>query len=151
MDNQQPSISSFEYGWMCGIIDGEGCFGLWSRGGNRNHEFKPGFRLSNTSKAVIDAFSNLLDRMAVPYHIVYYKARNERSKEYWTISIEGFKRLKRFLPVIKDALVEKKPQADLIWEWILSRDSKWHVLSYNERELEIPKLVAQLNHRGIRE
>lgn len=150
MDNQQPSISSFEYGWMCGIIDGEGCIGLWSRGGERHKEFKPGFKMSNTSRPVIDAFCSILDRMKVPYHIVHYNPRNDNTKEYWTVSIEGFKRLKGFLPVIKDALVEKKPQAELVWEWIQSRDSKWHVLSYNERELEIPKQVAELNHRGLR-
>ena len=53
MDNQQPSISDFDLGWFCGVIDGEGCIGLWSRGGKRSSEYKPGLRLTNTSKPLV--------------------------------------------------------------------------------------------------
>jgi hypothetical protein len=149
MDNQQPSISAFEFGWFCGIIDGEGCIGLWSRGGSRKDDFKPGLRVANTSKQIIQSFCNILDRLDVGYHITHYKPRKETHKEYWNISIEGFKRLHKLLPVIKDCLVEKKDQATLVLEWIESRNSKWHRSQYSARELEIPKLVSALNHRGL--
>ena len=121
MDNQQPSISAFEFGWLCGIIDGEGCIGLWSRGGSREHEYRPGLRIANTSREIIDALCSILDRLNVSYHITHYKPRKETQKEYWNITVEGFKRLKNLLPVIKDALVSKKQQADLVWEWVQSR------------------------------
>jgi hypothetical protein len=149
MDNQQPSISAFEFGWFCGIIDGEGCIGLWSRDGDRKNEYKPGLRVANTSQPIIKAFCSVLDRLEVSYHITHYKPRKETQKEYWNISIEGFKRLTKLLPVIKDCLVEKKEQANLVWEWVQSRDNKWHRSEYSARELEIPKLVSALNHRGL--
>ena len=150
MDNQQLSLSEFDLGWMIGIIDGEGCIGLWSRGGERKHTFKPGLRMSNTSKVLIDKFTGMLDIIECPYHIIYYKPRNERSKEYWTVSIEGFKRLTKILPLIKDRLVEKNQQANLVWEWVQSRSSKWHHSELSYRELEIPKIVSAMNHRGFR-
>ena len=150
MDNQQLSLSDFDLGWMVGIIDGEGCIGLWSRGGERKHTFKPGLRMANTSKAIIDKFTGMLDTLGCPYHTVYYKPRNERSKEYWTVSIEGFKRLPKILPLIKDLLVEKHQQASLVLEWVESRSSKWHHAEFSPRELEIPRLVSELNHRGSR-
>lgn len=150
MDNQQPSISSFEFGWFCGIIDGEGCIGLWSRGGSRKDEYKPGIRMTNTDKNIIDAFCSVLDRLNVSYHITTYKPRSETTKGYWTVTIEGFKRLKNILPIIKDALICKRSQANLVWEWVQSRDAKWHRSAYSSRELEIPKLLAELNHRGVR-
>ena len=151
MDNQQQSISAFELGWFIGIIDGEGCIGLWSRGGARKNEYKPGLRLSNTSKKIIDSFCSVCDRLEVSYHITHYKPRSNRHKQHWTVSIEGFKRLNKLLPVIKDILVEKKEQAILLWEWVESRDAKWHRSEYSQRELEIPKLIASLNHRGLQE
>lgn len=149
MDNQQRSISTFELGWFCGIIDGEGCIGLWSRGGGRKDEYKPGLRMSNTDRKIIDAFCSVLDRLDTSYHITAYKPRSETTKGYWTVTIEGFKRLKNLLPKVKDMLVAKNEQANLVWEWVQSRDSKWHRSQYSERELEIPKLVSSLNHRGL--
>ena len=65
MDNQQPSISMFELGWLCGIIDGEGCIGLWSRGGSRNSEFKPGVRIASTSPEIIETLSYLFSKLDV--------------------------------------------------------------------------------------
>ena len=150
MDNQQPSITAFEFGWFCGIIDGEGCIGLWSRGGARKDDIKPGVRMANTSKDIISAFCSVLDRLDVGYHVTHYN-RGGNTKEYWNVTIEGFKRLTKLLPVIKDSLVAKKSQANLVWEWVESRSSKWHRAPYSERELELPKLVASLNHRGTNE
>ena len=149
MDNQQPSISAFEFGWFCGIIDGEGCIGLWSRGGSRKFEYKPGLRLANTDDAIIESFCSVLDRLNVGYHITQYKPRSSTTKGYKTVSVEGFKRLKNLLPVIKDALVSKRQQANLVWEWVESRDKKWHRSAYSKEELQIPKKVAELNHRGL--
>ena len=149
MDNQQPSITAFEFGWFCGIIDGEGCVGLWSRGRKDGPDYRPGLRMANTSRPIIDAFTSVLDRLGVGYHITHYNPRKETQKEYWTIVIEGFKRLEKLLPVIKDVLVEKKPQVTLVHEWVESRKAKWHRAPYSERELEIPKLVSALNHRGL--
>lgn len=151
MDNQQPSISEFELGWLCGVIDGEGCIGLWSRGGSRSHEYKPGMRIANTSKPLVDKVCALLKSIDVGCHVTYYKPRNERSKEYWAITVEGFKRLNKLLPVIKDILVEKKAQAALLWAWCESRQSKWKSLEYSEFELDIPKQLSALNYRGLRE
>jgi len=149
MDNQQPTISAFELGWFCGIIDGEGCIGLWSRGGDRKAEYKPGLRVANTDKELLDAFCFVLDRLEAGYHITHYKPRSETTREYWTVTIEGFKRLNKLLPVIKDILVAKKKQALLVNEWVESRSSKWHRAPYTERELMLPSLVSSLNHRGL--
>lgn len=149
MDNQQPSISAFELGWMCGIIDGEGCFGIWKRGGERK-DFKPGFRMANTSKELVDTFCKLLDNLSCAYHITYYKPRSETTKEYWVVTIEGFKRLQKFLPLVKDFLVEKKQQANLINEWIEGRATKWHRAEYSEKELEIVDILSKKNFRGKR-
>lgn len=148
MDNQQPSISEFELGWLCGIIDGEGCIGLWSRGGSRKEEYKPGVRLTNTDENLISTYCQVLDKIGVSYHITKYEGRNSRCKSYQTVTIEGFKRLVKLLPVIKDKLIAKKPQALLLDEWVSSRASKWHRSEYSTRELEIPKLIAQYNYRG---
>jgi hypothetical protein len=150
MDNQQPSITQFKMGWFCGIIDGEGCLGIWKRGGERL-DFKPGFKLANTSRPIIDAFCSVLDRLECPYHVTHYPPRSKTTKEYWAVSIEGFKRLEKVLPVIKDLLVEKRAQAQLIYEWLESRKPKWHRAEYSERELEIVQLLKALNHRGLRE
>jgi hypothetical protein len=149
MDNQQPSISGFEFGWFCGIIDGEGCIGLWSRGRKDGPDYRPGLRMTNTSKDIIDAFTSVLDRLEVGYHLTYCKPRKETQKEHWTVVIEGFKRLSKLLPIIKNSLVCKNKQAQLVAEWVDSRSQKWHRAAYDERELEIPKLVSALNFRGL--
>jgi hypothetical protein len=149
MDNQQPSISAFELGWMCGIIDGEGCFGIWKRGGERQ-DFKPGFRMANTSKELVETFCKLLDNLECAYHITHYNPRSETTKEYWVVTIEGFRRLQKFLPLVKDFLVEKKQQANLIHEWIEGRATKWHRAPYSDRELKIVSLLSKKNFRGKR-
>jgi hypothetical protein len=146
MDNQQPSISGFEFGWFCGIIDGEGCLGLWHKG---RRDYTVGLRMTNTSKDIIDAFTNVLDRLNIPYYVGHSKPRKETQKEYWTVVVEGFKRLGKLLPIIKDSLVCKKKQANLLAEWIDSRSAKWHRAEYSARELQIKESVSALNYRGV--
>lgn len=147
LDNQQPSISQFELGWLCGAIDGEGCIGIWRRGGNRN-DFKPGIRVANTSKQFIDKFCLCLNYLGVAHHITHYKSKDNR-KENWTITIEGFKRIQNLLPIIKDLLIVKSQQANLVHEFILKRTVKWHRSEYDDRELEIVELLSKLNFRGV--
>lgn len=152
IDNQQPSLSDFDLGWLCGIIDGEGTIGLWSRGGNRKDNVKAGLRLASTDKNTIEKFCSILSSLGVTYYITTYKGNKLKNmRNHWSVAIEGYKRILQILPVVKDHLVCKKEQAELVYDFAKRRFNKWHRAPYDEYELVLINIAKEMNRTGYRE
>lgn len=152
MGNQQPSLSDFDLGWLCGLIDGEGCIGLWSRGGARASEVKAGVRVASTDKPTIEKLCEIYNKLEVTYHITYNKGKESKNtRGNWVVSIEGHKRVLKLLPLIKDRLICKTEQAKLVYEFSNRRDNKWHRSPYDEVELIMIDIAKGFNKVGYRE
>lgn len=150
IDNQQPSlITDIDLGWLCGLIDGEGCLGIYHRGGQRKKDYKPELRIDMTSKEDIQRYVTLMDRLDAGAHIKYYlgdRAKNRRG--HWVVSIGGLRRLKRILPLFIPHLVGKKEKAQLVYNFCESRLSHAPNGGYTVEEEKLLEIASSMNKRG---
>lgn len=149
--NQQPSLSNIELGWLCGLIDGEGCIYICKRGGQRT-DYKAGIKVAMCCHDTIEYLADLLKRVNVPYHIVKREGskKNNRSAS-WALSIEGHKRALKILPLITPHLVTKKQQAQVVWQFCQERDNSWHRSPYTKGQIALIEIAGFMNQRGFRE
>tara|TARA_Y100000310_G_scaffold72876_2_gene69040 strand:- start:4258 stop:4773 length:516 start_codon:yes stop_codon:yes gene_type:complete len=112
------SLSPFEFGWLTGMIEGEGCFYQKTsssklKSGNYCYPL-PGFVLMSTDQDVMEKFANLLQAgLRGPY---YTRSKRER-KQVWSVQMTGYKSviiMKQFYEYLSD---RRKSQIDNALRW----------------------------------
>ena len=152
-DNQQ--ITKLQIGWLAGIIDGDGCITIRRNGryGGHNYQgnwrittFRPTITIANSNPLIIEETSNILDQIKVGYNI---QQREINRKTHWTIHITGFKRCKALLDKIKNHLIGKKSQANLMNKFYKTRLAKRKLSvedkRYDEEDIKIANQLRNLN------
>lgn len=98
-------MNDVDKGWICGIIDGEGCLYIHRR--QRNTVlYMPSLLIVNTDKNIIDKCYNILKVGKV------FVRKRKIGRPQWCLSLMPTA-LREILPKIKDELV-KKDQAELL-------------------------------------
>lgn len=147
MGNQQGSLS-FDVGWLIGFLDGEGSIMLLKDAPSqklKSDRWRPKICVDNTDFATIERAANVLDTLAVPYHVsdVNMQKQNPKWKNAKRIEISGMKRCLNFLSKVGWFLTgDKLEKAHLVREFCESRLSKWMQEPYDDREIEIVRLVT---------
>ena len=127
-------------GYLAGIIDGEGCLSFHKE---KTGTETPFLSIVNTNENLIVWLKSLF-----PWGYKGY-CDNRREKPRWNLELRGMKRLIPLLLAVKDYLIVKRKQAELILEFSSSRLSKpGKVRPLTERELEIISEIHKLNTRG---
>lgn len=148
MGNQQPSYTDIELGWLCGIIDGEGCVYIYRRGGKRV-DYKAGIRIAMCCFDTIERISELLYRMEIPHYVTAYKGNKKKNRSpHKALVIEGQKRLLKVLPIITPHLITKKGQAAVVWQFCKERIEGWHRSEYTPNQLSLIEIAKTMNARG---
>lgn len=133
---------STELAYLAGIIDGEGNISIVKR----STYFVPVIAITNTNETLILHLKALLEANNVGFSLSYAD-RGERtnSKPAWTFQIAGKARVKKLLDLVKDYLVAKRPQADLVYRWS-SKAERRRTLSV--LDFEMLSDIRSLNKRG---
>lgn len=160
MDNQQV-ITEEDKHWFGAIVDGEGCLtgGVRTRSDHKGQlNVRPAFQLANTDKAIIDECIRILSGCYIPHYVSYkekpkHGKHTSNSSPYWTISVQGIKRIVLFLQIFAPYFRSNKAQkAAIILEYCQSRLShNWHAAPFTVREIELISLLYNLNRRGSSE
>ena len=131
--------------WLAGFLEGDGSIGL----GKHNQTsckriiYSPYIRFSNTDALLIENCYKILDELDLQYWI---SAKQTKNGTAWDLSVKGFKRCKKVLPLLIPYLVgKKKKRAELVLEWIESREKTGNHKTYTQRELEIYTIIKELN------
>ena len=111
-------IGSFEFGWLTGLIEGEGCFYCKTSSSKLNDGRYcyplTGFSLMSTDEDVMQRVSSLLE---IGLRGPYYKVSNIKRKVVWSVQVTGYKAV-----VIMEAFygslgVRRQEQIDRAIEW----------------------------------
>ena len=147
-ENQQVSLC--ELSWLGGIIDGEGCLTIDKHGGRRDEKGKcsvnPMIIIVNTDQIIMDKVQDILKKNGIPFYI-YIHPPKKTWKRKIEIVIRGYKRIRKFLPIITPFLIGKLEKANLLNEFCLSRLEKY-TNPYTEEEKEMCRKIWLLNNRG---
>jgi hypothetical protein len=146
MDNIGQSAGK-NLAWLAGFLEGDGSIGL----GKHTQKgiriiYSPYIDFSNTDSLLIEHCYKILDDLDLVYWINSKKTKNGTA---WDLRVKGFKRCKKILPLLIPELNgKKKKNAELVYEWILSRENTGNNTTYTERELEIYTIIKNLNDPG---
>lgn len=150
MDNQQESsITQKDFGWLGGIIDGEGTITLvLKERKNQSPLITPKLTIVNTDKKIIDKILEIYKHLNIPHWITEYKGTKNWKKRY-VIEVVGISRILRTLPILINYLVGKKELADLVLNWCNRRYNstynKHRRIYYDEKDIEIYYKVKSLH------
>jgi len=150
MDNQQAT--PFELGWLLGIIEGEGCIGLYPGSGGR--VIHPLVRITNTDQLLIANACRILEKAGVGHHVrsSTFRPRGIRHD----ISIGGFMRIRTLLRLLMPEWKpsDKRQRAERVLQFCESRLSKradiasrLRKVPYCEKELELYRLDRESPQR----
>lgn len=136
MDNQQAS--SYEIGWLAGIIDGEGHIGLSRQNTKKCRSVRPDVQIVNCDYELIERVVSILNKMGInPYIRERYHNKKEWRVNY-IVTIGRFAHIKKLMDNIMECLVgEKRYRAELMMRLINKRITKTRFQQYTEDELSI--------------
>jgi hypothetical protein len=119
-ENEQATSRSddFKMGYLMGILDGEGSLTVTMHKHTRHNghglHMEPLVRMGNTKREITDTFSEYLQHFGIPVYRCTRTAQRKQDKDSFIASIQGWKRMRRFLEVTMPFMMAKKPQAILI-------------------------------------
>lgn len=144
MGNQQERLST-QLAWLAAIVDGEGTICITES----KKSYTPVLRVSNQDPNIIYTMTDILKQLQVPYHVS--EGTNKTSSPWLAVTIQGLKRLQRFLPLLIPYLTGKKEEAELTQQFIDSRltKGKRSTHPYTEEEHELYRRVKLLKKDRI--
>ena len=109
---EQQTIS--DIAWLAGFWDADGHISLVKR----NAYLVPVCACSNTNKKLVDNVMRILDAAEIPYHLEYHdRGERKNAKPSWAVKLESRPRVRAFLKLVRNHLVGKQEQADLVLKW----------------------------------
>jgi hypothetical protein len=116
--NVLQNISAFDFGWIAGMIEGEGCFyqkGSCSKLTTGTYCYPlAGFALMSTDEDIMQKLANLLQ---IELKGPYYKTSKKKRKVVWSIQATGQK-AKIIMSTFRSYLGKRRQQQiDSAFEW----------------------------------
>ena len=132
--------------YLAGFVDGEGSISCYKRKDTRvkkGYTINAIFSVSATNKEVIQEIANMVN---LKFRL---KSNGKNCKQIYELQIQTLGKMGEFLETIKDSLIVKKKQAELMIEYCKSRiNNSGNV--YSNREIQIADIITKLNKRGVK-
>ncbi|MEK6884884.1 MAG: LAGLIDADG family homing endonuclease [Nanoarchaeota archaeon] len=131
--------------YLAGFVDGEGSISCYKRKDIRTKKgftINTIFSITNTNKEIMQEIKQIIKGK------LFFKNNGKNAKVCYSFQIQDIKTIKEFLGIIKDKLILKKQQAELMIEYCKSRQNN-KGKEYSQREIEIAETITKLNKRGV--
>jgi len=149
-------LSNEDLAWFAGIIDGEGCIGLYRRtskiklkNGSTKNLICPGpyLTVTNTNHKLIEKCRTILTSLGVKYYFMIGN-KNENRKFAKRIRVTSYSEIKKTLLAIKPYIIGKIEQVEILLQF-LSLYKKQDEISYNLRRELLEKIQFENKHGSL--
>ena len=119
-------MNKINFGWLVGIIDGEGCLTIRIHKKKTKHygirpRFQTQLTVSNTEKEITEKCAGIMSSLGIKSRV--FVRKKQKGKDQWIVEIYS-NSLRKLLPLIKDYSC-KRGQVDVLLEAIkLSEEHK---------------------------
>lgn len=142
--NQQERL----IGWLAGMIDADGSIGLHQQKFDEQITYVPSISLTTSCDATRKFLVELFSALDVGCHVTERQPQNRNWSKVWVFNMRGMKRAAKFLPMIRDCLVTKQKECDLVLEFIASRQSRPKASPYSEADLSFVGKIKACKDRN---
>lgn len=144
------TVQDVDLAWLAGIIDGEGCFCIFTNNNRSNRAINPSISanltITNSNCLLLNRCREILDALEIKY--LYHDPKNghQRGRKVMRVKIKNYSSLQRIIEVMLPFFVGKSEQAKLVLEFV-SLAGQRGKLHYEDRTKLMNK-VKELNQRG---
>ena len=136
-------MTETESAYVAGIIDGEGSIGLtWRKSSYRGKKIlRVQLQIGMCNEEVIAYISKLFGQ-------AFCESVTCDGRPRWSINVGGMQTIKDIMSTVYKYLIVKRPQADVMLEYIDSRQARTSSKTYTDHELGCYERLRKLNLRG---
>jgi hypothetical protein len=149
MDNQQEIRFAAARIAMMIDTDGWATINVTQRSKVRNANLVPAIGMVNTSRPLIEWLDKTLTELGIPHYLKWYDLSGYKGSRckmpQGRITVQGVKRLQKFLPLITPFLIAKSIQGKLLQEYVDLASARPGKAPYSQRELEIANYIRGFN------
>ncbi len=142
------TVQNVDLAWLAGIIDGEGCFTIFSV--NRSDAVNPSpsanITITNSNCLLLNRCKEILDEFEIKYFYHDPKNGHQQGRKVMRIRVKNYSSLRRLIELVLPFLVGKIEQARVMLEFV-SLAGQRGKLELNERT-ELMNRIKELNRRG---
>jgi hypothetical protein len=142
------TVQDVDLAWLAGIIDGEGCFCIFSnrRTDAENPSISANLTITNSNYLLLNRCKEILDALEIKYF--YHDPKNgyQRGRRVMRIRIKNYSSLRRLIELMLPFFVGKADQARITLEFV-SLAGQRGKLKYQDRA-ELMSKVKKLNQYG---
>jgi hypothetical protein len=142
------TVQDVDLAWLAGIIDGEGCFCIFtnSRKDAMNSSISANLTITNSNCLLLNRCKEILDALEIKYLYQDPKNGHQRGRRVMRIRIRNYSSLQKIIELTLPFFVGKAEQAKLVLEFA-SLAGERGKLRYDNRAKLMSK-VKELNQRG---
>lgn len=144
MDNQQER-QIFDRGWLIGLLDGEGSFMIGKIKRVGRDDFYPCVNISNANFSMIEKAQSVIKSLGIPCNVIHKIKKHIKQKNYWSLNVQGLKRVKRFMDVLFPYIECRRDQADALRQYVELRLSKPAKSPFTQDEFNLINKLRKLN------
>lgn len=142
------TVRDIDLAWLAGIIDGEGCFTIFTNSRNDavNPSISANLTITNSNYLLLNRCKEIFDALEIKYF--YHDPKNgyQLGRKVMRIRIKNYSSLQRLIELMIPYLVGKTEQAKIILEFV-SLAGQRGKLNYMERAKMMGK-IKELNRHG---
>lgn len=142
------SVQDVDLAWLAGIIDGEGCFTIYSvsRIDAKMPSPSANITITNSNCLLLERCKEILDEINIKY--LYHDPKNghQQGRKVMRIRVKNYSSIQRLIELILPFLVGKADQARVMLEFV-SLAGQRGKLNLQDRT-ELMNKIKRLNQQG---
>lgn len=138
------NIDRADLGYLAGMIDGEGMIGIY----RQPHGTMTRISISNTNPIIIKRVSGILESLGVKHGVYLVNKSKGNRKDMWDVIASSQKSCRQILEAVMPYIHGKKSQAQLLLDYVISRDGKKAWKGLTPEEAAMFSTSRTLNKRG---
>ena len=143
MDNTQATPTDFDLGYLCGMIDGEGCIAIQKNG----NSYGVNLKVTNTDESNIEAVQTILLKLGVnPLIRDRINTGNPKWKGWMEVYLTKKSLIKKVLETILPHLKGKKARATIMLRFInneIAREEAYWKMKDLNRKGQSPETIRE--------
>jgi hypothetical protein len=150
-------LTQAQFGWLAGVLDGEGTICLFKEKTDRRAGFYARcvvIAIANTNPVLILRVVNLLRSVGIKCSIGTIVGEQKKVKGWsraWNVKVSGVEAMKLYLNMIHPFLVGKREQAELAMQFLQRRSAGHAAWGITEEEELLIACCKHLNSTGSSE